>query len=227
MKWRCTCMCPNGFCTISTTYSDLSHHFLIDGYGIFPSLHHTISYTRTISAYNLCISVSFSFISTLHPVLYPPVSTLDSILPPSISMVYYIFPLFELTLTTFPTVCCIHIWFPVVSFWCWFSYILGMTLACSTCFLCLLSWILPLHGIVRCWKESWLSWFLPFLLRLLQSILFCLRQPWCGISVFLLFVPYSCSRILHMWPYDHAGPHRQRLLPSFLCRRFPFLVVLS
>ena len=37
---------------------DLRHHFLICGYGIFPSLRHTISYPWTMSAYNLCIFFS-------------------------------------------------------------------------------------------------------------------------------------------------------------------------
>ena len=45
--------------------SDLRHNFFICGYGIFPSLRSTISYPRTMSAYDLCISFPLSFVSTL------------------------------------------------------------------------------------------------------------------------------------------------------------------
>ena len=40
--------------------SDLSRHFLIDVYGIFPSLRRAKSYPRTRSAYKLCIFFLFS-----------------------------------------------------------------------------------------------------------------------------------------------------------------------
>ena len=73
--------------------SDLRHHFLICGYGIFTSLRHAMSYSQTMSAYDLCIFFfffclhavetffePFSFVSTLYPFLSPSVSTLDLIL---------------------------------------------------------------------------------------------------------------------------------------------------
>ena len=61
--------------------SDLSPHFLIDGYGIFLSLRCTISYPRTMSAYNIFISVYYTYIS----------------------MMDFIPSLFDPTFTTFPT----------------------------------------------------------------------------------------------------------------------------
>ena len=101
--------------------SDLRCHFLICGYGIFPSLRLTISYPRNVSAYNLCIYfpfpfpftfvstlyrhlfVPFSFVLMLYPVLSPSVSTPDSIFSPPVSMLDSISSRFDLTLTTFPT----------------------------------------------------------------------------------------------------------------------------
>ena len=100
--------------------SDFRRHFLIDGYGVFPSSRRAKSYPRIISAYDLWISFPFSFVSTLwrhffvpfsfvytlHPVLSPSVSTLDSILAPYVSMLDLIFSWFDLNLTTIPTHCC-------------------------------------------------------------------------------------------------------------------------
>ena len=60
-------------------FSDLRHHFLNDGYGIFPYLFRTISYPRSMFAYKLCIYVSSPYISTLDSVSSPSISTLDSI----------------------------------------------------------------------------------------------------------------------------------------------------
>ena len=78
--------------------SGIRRHFLIDGYVIFSSLRHTIYYPwNMISAYDLCISIYYSFVSTLYPVLSPPVSTLDLILPPSISTLNPISSFFNLT----------------------------------------------------------------------------------------------------------------------------------
>ena len=74
---------------------DLRHHFLIDGYDIFLYLHRTISYPQTMSAYDLYISVSPSFVSTLDHVLSPIVSMLYSILPPSVSTLDYIYSFFS------------------------------------------------------------------------------------------------------------------------------------
>ena len=54
-------------------------------------------------AYNLCIYISSFFVSTLYPVLSPPISTLYLILLPSISVMNWISSLFELILTTFTT----------------------------------------------------------------------------------------------------------------------------
>ena len=94
----------------------LTSSFYYCGYGIIPSLRHSMSYSRNMSAYDLCISfpfffvstlwrhvfVPFSFVSTLYPVLSPSVSTLDSILSPPVSMLDLISSWFDLTLTTFP-----------------------------------------------------------------------------------------------------------------------------
>ena len=60
--------------------SDLRHHFLINIYGIFLSLHPAISYQRTISAYNIFLSVSSTSVFILDSIPY----------------------LFDPTLTTFP-----------------------------------------------------------------------------------------------------------------------------
>ena len=68
--------------------SDLRRHFIIDENGIFPSLRRTISYPYTMSAYDLCIYFSLSFVSALYPVLYLTVSTLDSILTSYLSILY-------------------------------------------------------------------------------------------------------------------------------------------
>ena len=74
-------------CAVTVLYhihyinADVCRHFLIDSYGIFLSLRRTISYPRTLSAYNIFLSIS-----------YPSVSTLD-----------YIPYLFDPILTTFPT----------------------------------------------------------------------------------------------------------------------------
>ena len=114
------CACTLTFlCPIHYVNSDLCCHFLIDGYGIFPSLHCNISYTRTISAYGFWIYFSFSFVFTLYPVLYPTISILDLILCPSVSMSNSNSSLFEITLTTFPTrslveggsICRVYMWF--------------------------------------------------------------------------------------------------------------------
>ena len=100
------------------SYSDLRHYFLICGYEIFPSLLGTISYPQTMSVYDLCITFSFSFVSTLwrhffvpfsllstlYPIMSPYVSTLDLILYPPVSMLDSISSWFCLTLTTFPTI---------------------------------------------------------------------------------------------------------------------------
>ena len=67
-------------------------NFLIDGYGIFLSLCHTISYLRTMCAYDLILYVSFTFVSTLDLIFSPSVSIIDSITS-----------CFDTTLTTFPT----------------------------------------------------------------------------------------------------------------------------
>ena len=96
--------------------SDLRRHFLICGYGMFTSLRCTISYPFTMSAYKLCISLYFSFVSTLwrqkcnfsfvytlYPVLPPSVSTLYSIFSPPVSMLDTIYSWFDLVLTKFPT----------------------------------------------------------------------------------------------------------------------------
>ena len=77
---------------IHNIVSELCCHFLIDSYGIFPSLRCTISYSRTMSAYEFLISVFSPSVSTLYYVFYPSVSTL------------YLIPyLFDPTLTKFPT----------------------------------------------------------------------------------------------------------------------------
>ena len=57
--------------------SDLCRNFIIGGYVIFPSLHCTISYPRTISAYNLFLSIPSPSVSTLYYVSSPSVSILD------------------------------------------------------------------------------------------------------------------------------------------------------
>ena len=102
---------------INCVNSDLRRHFLIDGYGIFPSLRRAKSYPRTMSVYDLCISFPFSFVSTLwryffvpfpfvstfYPVLSPSVSTLDYILSPPVSMLDSISSWFDLNLTKFTT----------------------------------------------------------------------------------------------------------------------------
>ena len=98
--------------------SDLRRHFIIDSYGIFPSLRRAKSYPRTMSAYNLCIYFLFSFVSTLwrhffvpfsfvftlYPILSYYVSMLDLIICPSVFMLYSISSWFDLNLTTFPTI---------------------------------------------------------------------------------------------------------------------------
>ena len=77
-----------------------------------------MSYPQTMSAYDLCISfpfsfvstlwrhffIPFSFVSTLYPVLYPSVSTLYSIPSPPVFMLDSISSWFDPTLTKFPTV---------------------------------------------------------------------------------------------------------------------------
>ena len=101
--------------------ADLCCRFLICGYGIFLPLRHTISYPRTMSAYDLCIYFSlpfvsilwrhffvpFSFVSRLYPVLYPSVSTLGLIPSTPLSMLNLISSLFDLTLTKYPTPLCV------------------------------------------------------------------------------------------------------------------------
>ena len=85
--------CNENVCAWALTFSYHIHyvnsylrcHFFIDGYGFFPSLHRTISYQWTMYAYNLCIKLYFSFVSTIYPFLTPTVSTLVLILPYSIS----------------------------------------------------------------------------------------------------------------------------------------------
>ena len=72
--------------------SDLRRNFIINGYGIFLYLCLTISYPRTMSAYDLLFSVSSTVVSMLYSVFYTSVSTLDSI-PSS----------FDSTLTIFST----------------------------------------------------------------------------------------------------------------------------
>ena len=96
--------------------SDLRCHFIICGYGICLYLRHTLSYPRTIYAYDLWISFSFSFVSTvwrhffpfsfvskLYPILPPSVSTLYSIIYPPVSILDSIYYWFDPTLTTFTT----------------------------------------------------------------------------------------------------------------------------
>ena len=65
-------------------------HFLLYGYGTFPSLHRTISYLMTMSVYDLFISGSFN----------------------SVSLLYLIPSLFYPTLTTFTTT----IYLPTIKF---------------------------------------------------------------------------------------------------------------
>ena len=98
--------------------SDLCHYFLICDYSIFLSFRCTIYYPRTMSVYDLGVYVSFSFVSTLwrrffvpfyfvstlYPVLYLSVSTMDSIPSPPVSMLDSIASWFDLTLTKIPTV---------------------------------------------------------------------------------------------------------------------------
>ena len=43
----------------------LTSSFYYCGYGIIPSLRHSMSYSRNMSAYDLCISFPFFFVSTL------------------------------------------------------------------------------------------------------------------------------------------------------------------
>ena len=81
----------------------LTSSFLIGGYGIFLYLRCTIPYSRTMSACELCIHISSSFIYTLYPVLSPPVSNIDSIISPCVSMMDLVSSLFDPTLTKFPT----------------------------------------------------------------------------------------------------------------------------
>ena len=66
-----------------------------------------------MSAYDFWISVSSSFVSTLYHILSPPVSTLYSIIPPFVSTLDCIYSLLEITLTTFPIVRSIAIWYSV------------------------------------------------------------------------------------------------------------------
>ena len=111
------CMPSRIFCHIHYKNSDLRRHFFICGYGIFPSLSSSMSYPWNMSAYHLCISLSFSFIytlwrhffvlfsfvSTLYHVLSPSVSTLDLILSPPVSMLDLVFSWFDLISNIFPT----------------------------------------------------------------------------------------------------------------------------
>ena len=96
-------------CTLMFLYhmyyvnSDLRYNFLINGYEIFPSLRCTISYLQTISAYDICISFSCSFVSKLYTFLYPNVSMLDLILSTFVYMLDLDSSFSGLTWTTFPT----------------------------------------------------------------------------------------------------------------------------
>ena len=83
---------------------DLRPHFLTDGYKVFMSLGHTISFPRNIFMYDLCIYFSISCVSALYHILSLTVSTLNYILTPSVSMFYLSSSLFKLTLTTYPTI---------------------------------------------------------------------------------------------------------------------------
>ena len=65
--------------------SDVRRHFLIDCYGIFPCLRHTISYPRTMSAYDvffclffLCLYAGFNYFF-LDPILttFPTLSLVE------------------------------------------------------------------------------------------------------------------------------------------------------
>ena len=57
--------------------SDVRRHFLIDGYGIFPPWHRTISYPWTISVYEVLIPLSSPNLYTLYyiPSLFDPILT--------------------------------------------------------------------------------------------------------------------------------------------------------
>ena len=75
--------------------SYLRCHFHICRYGIFPFLRCAKYYPRTMSAYDLCISFPYSFVSTLWRHFFVPfvfVSTLYPGLSLSISMLYLILP---------------------------------------------------------------------------------------------------------------------------------------
>ena len=89
--------------------SDLLCHFLIDGYVIFLSFHCTIPYTWTMYAYDLCVHFSFSCVLMLYPVLSPPISNLDLILPTSVSTLDLVSSLLDITFKTFTTGECICI----------------------------------------------------------------------------------------------------------------------
>ena len=71
-----TCMCAPSRVSSHIHYinSLLRRHFIIFGYSIFPSLHRSMSYPSTISAYDLCISFPFFFVSTLWRHFFVPFS---------------------------------------------------------------------------------------------------------------------------------------------------------
>ena len=104
-------------CQIHYINLDLRRHFIICGYGIFPSLRCTISYPWNMSAYYLWIIYlfplslpcgdiflyHFSFVSTFYPILSHSISTLDSNISSPIFMLESISSWFDLNLTTFQT----------------------------------------------------------------------------------------------------------------------------
>ena len=98
----CTCDLTFSY-HVHYIYSDLRRHFLIDGYGIFPSSSCTVSHPRTMSAYDLYISFYLYFVPTMYPVLYTSISTLFLIPSPTVSILDTISSWFDLTLTKFPT----------------------------------------------------------------------------------------------------------------------------
>ena len=65
---------------INRINSDVRRHFLIDGYGKFPSLRRTISYPQTMSAYDVFLSLSYPSISTMYliPSFFDPIITIFS-----------------------------------------------------------------------------------------------------------------------------------------------------
>ena len=83
--------------------SDFRRHFILDVYGIFPLLRCSISYPRTMSAYDFLLSVSYPFVSMMDSFFSPSIYTLDSIFSTSVPTLDLVPSLFDPTLSIFPT----------------------------------------------------------------------------------------------------------------------------